>query len=581
MSAPRAVQASGRRTRALLRPGHGALAALVAVSLAVTATYVGQGLLVADAFGDVLASRPLTDLVAPLIVIVALQGIRGALLVVREVRAARTATTVKLDLRRRLTAKLLDLGPGEVRRRRTGELQAVLVDVVEKVEPYVVRFLPQAIASMLGALGIAVILVSLDPVVGGAVVVCAVAVPMVPALSERLVRRRMDPWWAAYRGMYAEGLDAVQGMTTLKLFGATRRWGDDLHQRAERFCTDSIRLCGIVVVYVGVVGALVGIGTALAVGLGALRRVDGLISTADLLVVLLLTRECFRPLTQLQEAFHSAAPARSAAATIGALLDSRPAVGDPPSAVPLPAGPPTLTFDGVSFAYPDRSSVAVAGIDLHVHAGEHVAVVGRSGAGKTTLVSLLLRFYDPDAGRVLMAGHDLCDLALADLRRHVALVSQDTYLFNGTVRDNVALSLDDPDDAVLWETLADAQATFVEHLPEGLDTIVGERGTKLSGGERQRLAIARALLVDAPVLVMDEATSSLDAANEVGLTDALRRLSQGRTTLTIAHRLSTVRHADRIVVLEAGRVAEVGPWNALVDGNGPFSRLAAAGVVGS
>lgn len=308
---------------------------------------------------------------------------------------------------------------------------------------------------------------------------------------------------------------------------------------------------------------------------------DGLISTSDLLVVLLLTRECFRPLTQLQDAFHSAAPARSAAATIAALLDRAPTVVDPPAAISLSPDPPALTFEGVRFAYPDRSSVALGGIDLHIDPGEHVAVVGRSGAGKTTLVWLLLRFHDPDVGRILMAGHDLRHLALTDLRQHIALVSQDTYLFNGTVRDNIALALPDPDDAVLWEALGAAQAAFVTDLADGLDTVVGERGTKLSGGERQRLAIARALLIDAPVLVMDEATSSLDAANEVGLTDALRRLSAGRTTLTIAHRLSTVRHADRIVVLDAGQVVEAGPWTDLVDGGGPFARLAAAGVMRS
>lgn len=569
------------RLRALLRPARPDLAKLVALSLGITATYVGQGLLVAGVFGTILDGGSVGAIVPALVGVVACQLIRSGLLLVREVVAVRCAAAVKDDLRSRLYRTLMALGPGEVRRRRTGELQALLIDIVEQIDPYVGRFLPLAIASIVGALAIAGLLISLDPTVGLVVGASAALVPLVPWISERLVRSRMTPWMTDYRGLYAENLDAVQGMTTLKVFGASARWGRQLHDRAEAFCTSSIRLCGIVVIYVAVVGGVVGVGTALAVGLGALRRVDGLISTADLLVVLLLARECFRPLRQLQDAFHSAAPARTAAATIDALLTAEVPVASPSEPAQLAAGhtPPSITFEGVRFAYPGREELAVDGIDLQVAAGERVALVGRSGAGKTTLVSLLLRWYDPASGRILLDRHDLRTLDLVDLRSSVALVSQDTYLFHGTVRDNVALARPDADDDTLRRVLADAQAGFVKGLPDGLDTLIGERGMKLSGGERQRLAIARALLIDAPVLVLDEATSSLDAANETGLTEALERLSHGRTTLTIAHRLSTVRDADRIVVLEAGRVAQSGTWEELADSEGAFARLAAAGVV--
>ncbi len=580
MSETTAVETPAGGLRELIGPARGQVAELVVLSVAVTATYVLQGVLIARVFGLVIADQPLAGAVTLLIGVVVAQLARSVALIAREVVGARAAARVKDDLRHRLYAKLLELGPGEVRRRRTGELQSVLVDVVEKVEPYVARFVPQAVAAVVAALAIAIYLITLDPLVGLVVVACGAIVPLVPAASERLVRSRMEPWWRSYRGLYAENLDAVQGMTTLKLFGSAGRRGRELHDKAETFCTESIRLTAIVVVYVGVVGALVGVGTALSVGLGALRRADGLLATADLLVILLLTRECFRPLRQLQEAYHSAAPARTAATTVFGLLATAPAVRDPANPVRAEAlaVPPSITFEDVHFTYPGRETEALRGLDLHVAPGERIALVGRSGAGKTTAVALVLRWYDPSAGRVLIDGTDVRDLALADLRAQVALVSQDTYLFHGTVRDNVALARPDATGSELQAALAAAQADFVHALPQGLDTVVGERGMKLSGGERQRLAIARALLVDAPVLVLDEATSSLDAANETGLTAALQAVSAGRTTITIAHRLSTVREADRIVVIADGRVVESGPRADLLAGGGAFAQLTQAGT---
>lgn len=562
----------------LLRPAQTPLAWLVAVCLVVTATYVAQGILIARVFGDVIAGASVASVLPALGGVGVAQVIRSVAMVVREVQGARTASAIKDDLRDRLYRHLLRLGPGEARRRRTGELQSVLVDMVETVEPFVARFVPQAVASIVGAVAIAAYLISLDRVVGLVVLGCAAVVPWVPVASRRLVDRRMQPWWQGYRDLYAENLDAVQGMTTLKLCDAAGRRGRELQVRAEEFCHDSIRICAIVVVYVGVVAAFVGIGTALAVGIGALRTAQGLLPAGDLLIILLLTRECFRPLRQLQEAYHSAASTHRALAAMSDLLDTPDRVGDPASpTTPPPTTCPSITFDRVEFTYPDRDQPALRALDLHVSAGEHVALVGRSGAGKTTLVSLLLRWYDPQVGRVSIDGTDSRDLALADLRDLVALVSQDTYLFHGTVRDNVTLARPDVADHDVHAVLATARATFVRDLPQGLATVIGERGMKLSGGERQRLAIARALLADAPILVLDEATSNLDAANETSLTAALDDLARGRTTITIAHRLSTVRGADRIVVIDDGRVVESGTHDDLVGADGQFARLAAAG----
>ncbi|MDQ7908057.1 ABC transporter ATP-binding protein [Phytohabitans sp. ZYX-F-186] len=572
------MSTNGRPLRWSLR-SRWRMAELVGLCVAITASYAGQGLLLAVVVDDVIEGGGLAGSVPALVGLVAVQAARAALQWRREVAAAGAAAAVKEAVRDDLYAQLLRLGPADVRRRRTGAVQSTLVDGVEALDAYVGRFLPQAIAAIVGAAAIAGFLLALDPVVGTVVLACALVVPVVPQLSQKVLASRMDPWMAAYRALYAENLDAIQGMATLKVFGAARRRGWELTEKAKDFCRVSIRLCAVTVLYVGVVGLAVGFGTAFAAGLGAVRNAEGALPALSLLMILLLTRECFRPLRDLQNAFHAGYPALSAATGIFEILDADPPVR-PPAQPRTPRGRSlALDFDAVTFTYPGRAEPAVRDLTLGIGAGEHVAVVGRSGAGKTTLIGLLLRWFDPQRGAVLLGGVPVTGWDLDALRRQVAVVSQDTYLFHRSVRDNLTLARPDATAAELREALAAANAvTFVDALPDGLDTVVGERGMKLSGGERQRLAIARALLADAPVLVLDEATSSVDGANERSIAQALRRAAQGRTTLTIAHRLSTVRAADRIVVLDRGAIAESGSHDELLARPGAFARLVAAGT---
>jgi ABC-type multidrug transport system fused ATPase/permease subunit len=316
-----------------------------------------------------------------------------------------------------------------------------------------------------------------------------------------------------------------------------------------------------------------GLGGLAVVVTGAALAAGGAIDPAVLPLLTLLAMAAFLPVSEIAQVGRQLADTLGATRRIYALANEPVPVTDGPG-VPERAGAATLALERVSFAYPGQGRRALSGVSFAIPAGKTVALVGTSGAGKTTMAQLLMRFWDADEGRITLNGADLGDYGLDDLRRRIALVAQDTYLFNDTLRSNILIARPEASEADLLAAVEHASLSdLVSALPDGLGSPVGERGTSLSGGQRQRVAIARAFLKNAPVLILDEATSHLDAVNEQAVRRALDRLQADRTTIVIAHRLSTVRDADLIVVLEQGRVAEIGTHAQLLARGGLYAQL--------
>ena len=569
------------------RPARITLALAVAAGFCAAACIVAQAYALSQVVDRIfLKSQSLNDVISWLAALFALVIARAALIWSGDVLAQSSACHLKGSLRQVLTQRLLALGPAYTQRERSGELVNALVEGVEVLDEYVTTYLPAR--SLAGLVPLFVLLVTLfiDPpttlilIFTGAIL--ALDLALIGGRAKEITERRFNElsWMSAFF------LDMLQGLATLKMFGRSREQVENIGEISQRYGNTTMEVLrtafqtGLVLEWGGT------IATALVAVQVSLRLMNGLLPFDRALAVLIITPEFFLPLRQLAIRYHAGTAGKTAAGRIFEILDTAPrppalqvSLSTTPSGAVSPTAAPArldIGFDKVSYAYDDGKRPALNDFSLNISHGKMLALVGATGAGKTTVASLLLRFIEPDQGRITVGGVPLSEIDLAMWRARVAWVPQMPHLFHGSIADNLRLAKPGASDA---ELMAAAQAAhaheFIQALPQGYDTAIGEGGARLSGGQRQRLAVARAFLKDAPFLILDEATAHLDSASEAAIREALDNLMRGRTVLIIAHSLALANAADRIAVLDRGRVIETGDPRQLLGRHGPYQQLVA------
>jgi ATP-binding cassette subfamily B protein len=516
----------------------------------------------------------IADYFAMLVVIAALLALASA---GRYYTVITLGERIVSDLRRDVFAHVTELSPAFFDKAQSGEIVSRLAADTTQVKSAVGATASLALRNLLMGIGALGMMVFTSPKLSGLVIV-AIPVVVLPLVAfGRSVRRKSRMAQDTLAGATAYASEQIASVRTLQAFTneklVTGRFAAAVESafeaaRASVKARAILTFVAIFTIFSSVVAVL---------WFGSRDVLSGVMSPGTLGQFLIYSVLAAGALGALSEVWGELSQAAGAAERLTELLAEAPAIAAPasPKALPLPAGG-LVEFRDVHFSYPARPDrPALHGLTFSVNPGETVAIVGPSGAGKSTILSLILRYYDPDAGQVLIDGVDLRDASPADFRARISIVPQDVMVFAATARDNIAFGKPDATDAEVEAAARDALADgFIGNLDQGFDAQVGERGVTLSGGQRQRIAIARAILRDAPILLLDEATSALDAESETLVQTALERLMQGRTTLVIAHRLATVLRADRILVMDDGHIVEEGTHKSLVAKGGVYARLA-------
>lgn len=552
--------------RRLWRDGPGARRALfgaVALKFVAATCWIVFALLLSSVIGDVFVGGESLDAVdGALWLMAGLVLVRGGLLWGSEVVAQGAANDIKTRVRERLSAKLVALGPTYTRTQRAGELVYAAGEGVEELDAYVTRYVPARLLAVIVPASVAVVVMVLDP---WSVPILLVAGPFLVLLLSLIGRRVRDLSERRERELAwlnAHFLDVLRGLSTLKMFGRSVEQAETIETVSRSHGDTSMDVLRTAFQTTLVLEWGATAATALVAIETSVRLMAGGLGFERALAVLILVPEFFLPLRQLSAEYHAGQTGAAVAARIYAILDepARAPTQPVPTISTLPARF-DVRFEDVQVSYGDGTRVALAGCTFEIGHGTSLALVGPTGAGKTTIANVLLRFVEPDRGRVSVAGTPLAEIDPIRWRTRVGFVPQHPSLFHGTIADNLRLAKRDASNAELIAATRAANAHgFISALPAGYETQVGEGGARLSGGERQRLALARAFLKDAPFLILDEPTSQLDDRTEEQVLEDLRRLMEGRTVLLISHRSRPVADVDRVEVIAAGRVAPARVW---------------------
>ena len=549
------------------------------LGVAVSGTYVAQAVLLGKIVGQLYSKEELSAVIQRILYISAVIASRLILIYYNSVYGKKIIGKVKNILRRRIYDKLLKLGPAFLDDERTGKLGSTMVSGVDYLEGYLTLYIPQILVCVIACGAMLIYVFSLHYVLGIISTAALIAVLISPVAFGKILSESSNAHWTAYRNLTAEILDGIQGITTAKTYNAQERLGKLLKEKMRTLFSETMRNLKVNLAEIGISNFASGIGTSFTLAVAALLTSVHIIPASSLLILLFMTNEVFRPANELAAYFHQGFMGITSMGGIFALLDEEEKIKDEGTkTIDIKSADGfEIKYKNIEFAYSEKKNTVFKNLNFTVAKNEKLAVAGESGSGKTTIVNLLLRFYEPTSGSIYINGTDIKDLTLKSLRSLITVVSQETYLFNGTIKENLLHANEDADEEKLIDACKAANIhSFIQSLPEGYNTKVGERGLNFSGGQRQRIAIARAVLKNSPIVVLDEATSSVDTENENEIKQSLNHLLRNRTSITIAHRLNTIENSDRILVLHRGEIVEEGSYKELILKDGYYKKLVEA-----